>query len=48
MSVQTLAERIQGLLNDPLNVELVNELVAQDATYVSLNFENAELKRIMP
>ncbi len=26
----------------------MNALVASDATYVSLNFENAELKRIMP
>ena len=48
MAEQTKLERIKGLLNDPLNVELVNDLVAQDATYVSLNFENAELKRIMP
>jgi len=42
------AERITELLKDPLNVEFVHDLVAPDATYVSLNFENAELKKIMP
>jgi ketosteroid isomerase-like protein len=28
--------------------ETADRLVAEDATYVSLNFENPELKRIMP
>ncbi len=48
MSIQTKVERIQALLNDPLNVDLVNKLIAKDATYVSLNFDNPELKEIMP
>ncbi len=48
MSTQTKVERIQALLNDPLNVDLVNKLIAKDATYVSLNFDNPELKKIMP
>ena len=48
MSTQTKVERIQALLNDPLNVDLVNKLIAKDATYVSLNFDNPELKAIMP
>lgn len=48
MSTQTKVERIQALLNDPLNVDLVNKLIAKDATYVSLNFDNPELQKIMP
>ena len=48
MSSQTKVERIQALLNDPLNVDIVNKLIANDATYVSLNFDNPELKKIMP
>ena len=40
MSSQTKVECIQALLNDPLNVDLVNNLIAKDATYVSLNFDN--------
>ncbi len=48
MSTQTKVERMQALLNDPLNVDLVDKLIAKDATYVSLNFDNPELKAIMP
>lgn len=48
MLQQTKTDRIRGLLNDPLNQELVQALVAPDATYVSLNFDNTELKKIMP
>ena len=48
MVMQTKAEKIRGLLKDPLNVDLVNDLVAADATYVSLNFDNPDLKKIMP
>ena len=39
---------VRTLLNDPTNPGLVRELVAPDATYVSLNFDNPELQRIMP
>ena len=41
-------EVVRSLLADPTNPELVNRLVAPDATYVSLNFDNPELRRIMP
>ena len=44
----TPAEVIQAILNDPTNPEVVHRLVAPDATYVSLNFDNPELRRIMP
>jgi uncharacterized protein len=39
---------VQRLLSDPSNPDVVHELVAEDATYVSLNFEDPDLKRIMP
>jgi len=45
---QTPSEMIQKLLKNPTNLDVVSELVAIDATYVSLNYENAELKKIMP
>jgi len=45
---QTPSEVIQKLLQNPTNLDVVSELVAIDATYVSLNYENAELKKIMP
>jgi uncharacterized protein len=35
-------------LQNLLDPEIVNELVASDATYVSLNTDNPELKKIMP
>ncbi len=41
-------EVVRAVLNDPTNPEVVRELVARDATYVSLNFDNPELQRIMP
>ena len=44
----TATEVIQTILNDPTNPEVVHRLVAPDATYVSLNFDNPELRRIMP
>ena len=44
----TATEIIQTILNDPTNPEVVHRLVAPDATYVSLNFDNPELRRIMP
>ena len=45
---QTPSEMVQALLKEPTNLALITELVAPDATYVSLNYENAELKQIMP
>ena len=44
----SLVGMIEKLLADPTNPELVNSLVAADAIYVSLNFDNPELKRVMP
>ena len=45
---ETATEIVRRLLNDPTNPGLVRELVAPDATYVSLNFDNPDLQRIMP
>ena len=39
---------VQAILADPTNPDVVNALVAADATYVSLNYDNPELKKIMP
>ena len=41
-------EVVRMLLNDPTNPEVVHKLVAPDATYVSLSFDNPDLRRIMP
>ena len=41
-------EILRAILDDPTNPEVVHRLVAPDATYVSLNFDNPELQRIMP
>ena len=41
-------EIVRAILDDPTNPEIVHRLVAPDATYVSLNFDNPELRRIMP
>lgn len=44
----TPAGVVQALLKEPTNLAVVSKLVATDAIYVSLNYENAELKRILP
>ena len=41
-------EIVQAILSDPTNPDIINALVAPDATYVSLNYDNPDLKRIMP
>ena len=41
-------EVVRAILNDPTNPEVVHKLVAPHAQYVSLNFDNPELQRIMP
>jgi uncharacterized protein len=41
-------EVVQAILADPTNLSLVSSLVADDATYVSLNYENPDLKKLMP
>ena len=45
---RTPVEVVQAILSDPTNRDSVAELVAPDATYVSLNTDNPELKKIMP
>lgn len=39
---------VEKLLSDPANPKIVNDLVHPDATYINLNYENVELKRILP
>lgn len=39
---------VRAILADPTNPDVVHRLVAADATYVSLNFDNPELKTLMP
>ncbi len=41
-------EVVHAMLHDPTNPDVVHRLVARDATYVSLNFDNPDLERIMP
>ncbi len=45
---ETATEIVRTLLNDPTNPDVVRACVAPEATYVSLNFDNPELQRIMP
>ncbi len=35
---------VQALLKDPTNPEVVNQLVSPDAVYVSLNYDDPDLK----
>jgi uncharacterized protein len=44
----TSIDIVRRVLGDPTNPAVVNELVAEDAVYVSLNYEDDELKEIMP
>ena len=39
---------LQELLQNTSNLKVLRQLMTPDATYVSLNFDNPELKRIMP
>ena len=39
---------MQELLQNTTNLEVLKRLMTPDATYVSLNFDNPELKKIMP
>ena len=41
-------ETVQALLNDIRNPETVRALCVQDVTYVSLNYSNPDLHKIMP
>ena len=39
---------LQELLQNTSNVKVLRQLMTPDATYVSLNFDNPELKKVMP
>ena len=43
-----LATVLQELLENTTNLKVLMELMTPDATYVSLNFDNPELKKVMP
>ena len=45
---RTPKDVLRAIMDNPTDAKSVGELVAADATYVSLNFSNPELKRIMP
>jgi ketosteroid isomerase-like protein len=44
----TPLELLQTLLSDPTNLEQVRSLTTEDVTYVSLNFDNPELHKVLP
>jgi ketosteroid isomerase-like protein len=39
---------LQELLQNTTNLKVLKQLMTPDATYVSLNFDNPELKKVMP
>ena len=41
-------ETVQALLNDIRNPKIVEDLCVEDVTYVSLNYSNPDLQKIMP
>jgi uncharacterized protein len=41
-------EILSAILKNPTDIEHVRSLVTTDVTYVSLNYSNPDLKRIMP
>jgi len=41
-------EVLSSILKNPTDIERVRSLVAPDVTYVSLNYDNPDLKKIMP
>lgn len=46
--MKTPLELVQTLLSDPTNLEHVRNLTTADVTYVSLNFDNPELHKVLP
>lgn len=44
----TPLELVQSLLSNPTNIEHVRGLTIADVTYVSLNFDNPELHKVLP
>ncbi|WP_419826322.1 nuclear transport factor 2 family protein [Sphingomonas sp.] len=45
---KTPAQIVRAILENPTDLQSVSELVAPDATYVSLAYDNPDLKRLMP
>jgi uncharacterized protein len=43
-----LTAALQEILRNTMNLSVLRQLMTPDATYVSLNFDNPELKQIMP
>jgi ketosteroid isomerase-like protein len=41
-------ELLQSLISNPTSIEHVRSLTTADVTYVSLNFDNLELHKVMP
>ena len=46
--MKTPLELLQTLLANPTNIEHVRGLTTEDVTYVSLNFDNPELHKVLP
>jgi uncharacterized protein len=46
--VRSASDILTAILSKPTDIEHVRSLVAPDVTYVSLNYENPHLKKIMP
>jgi ketosteroid isomerase-like protein len=44
----TPLELLQKLLSDPTNLANVQSVTTEDVTYVSLNFDNPDLHKVMP
>ncbi len=41
-------EVVQAVLANPTSIENIREIAAENVTYVSLNYDNAELKKVLP
>ena len=46
--MKTPFELVQALLSKPTNIEHVRGLTTKDVAYVSLNFDNPELRKVLP
>ena len=46
--MKTPLELVQSLLSKPTDIEHVRSLTTEDVTYVSLNFDNPELHKVLP
>src|SRR5258705_13353786 len=46
--MKTTLEVLQSLISNPTNIEHVRSLTTEDVTYVSLNFDNPELHKVLP